>query len=73
MDFGPDKVFCPNFQIALSQEPLGLRSRYCQSFHILMIPTNGEEMKKFWEVRMSCPGWFAMELPFNIIFIIIKS
>ena len=25
-DFGPDEVFCPNFQIAISQEPLGVRS-----------------------------------------------
>ena len=25
-DFGPNKVFCPNFQIAISQEPLGVRS-----------------------------------------------
>ena len=46
-DFGPDKVFCPNFQIAISQEPLGVRSLNFQSFHISMIPINSVKMKKF--------------------------
>ena len=63
VDFGPDKVFCPNFQIAISQEPLGVRNWNFQSSHISMIPTNGAKMKKFWEVKMSYPGWFDMELP----------
>ena len=40
-DFGPNKVFCPNFQVAISQEPLGVKS-----FHISMISTNGAKMKK---------------------------
>ena len=62
-NFGPDEVFCPNFQIALSQEPLGVRNWNFQSFHISMIPTNGAKIKKFWAVRESSPGWFDMELP----------
>ena len=62
-DFGPDNVFCPNFQIAISQEPLGVRSWNFQSFHISVIPTNGAKMMKLWEVRVSCPGWFDMKLP----------
>ena len=33
-DFGPDKVFCPNLQIVISQEPLGVRSWNFQSSHI---------------------------------------
>ena len=37
-DFGPNKVFCPNFQIAIS-EILGTK--------ISMIPTNDPKMKKF--------------------------
>ena len=40
-----------------------------QSFHILMIPTNGAKMKKFWEIKVSCPGWFDMELPRCFYFI----
>ena len=32
-DFGPDKVFCPNFQLAISQEPPGFRSWNLQSSH----------------------------------------
>ena len=52
-----------NFQIAMSQEPLRVRSWNFQSFHIWMMPTNGVKMKKFWGVRVSCPGWFGMELP----------
>ena len=63
-DFCPDKVFCPNFQIAISQEPQGVSSWNFQSFYISVIPANGAKMKKFWEVRVSCPGWFDMELPF---------
>ena len=64
-DFGPDNVFCPNFQIAISQEPLGVRNWNLQSSHISTIPTNGEKMKKFWEVRVPGSkniGWFDMEL-----------
>ena len=64
-DFDPDKVFCPNFQIAISQVSKGVRSWNFESFHISMIPTNGAKIKKFWEVRVSCPGWFDMELPYN--------
>ena len=64
VDFGPDKVFYPNLLIAISQEMLGVRSRNFQSFHISMTPTNGAKMKKFWEVRVSCPGWSDMELSF---------
>ena len=60
---GPDKVLCPNFQIAISQEPLWVSSWNFQSFQISMIPTNDPKMKKFWEVSVSCPGWFDMELP----------
>ena len=66
VDFGPDKVFCPNFQIAISQKPLGVRNWNVQSSHISMIPTNGAKMKKMWEVRVSSSkeiGWFDMELP----------
>ena len=48
-DFGPDKVFCPNFQIAISQEPVGVR---IWNF-LLMMPTNGAKKKKLWEVRVS--------------------
>ena len=55
-DLGPDKVFCPNFQIAISKELLGVRSQNFQSFHISVIPTNGAKLKKFWKVRVSCPG-----------------
>ena len=65
-DFGLDKVFCPNFQIAISHEPLGVRNWNFQSSHISMIPTNDTKMKKFWEVRVSRSkkiGWFDMELP----------
>ena len=46
-DLGPDNVLCSNFQIAISQEPLGVRSQNFQSFHISMIPTNGAKMTKF--------------------------
>ena len=56
-DFGPNKVFCPNFQIAIS-EILGTK--------ISMIPTNDPKMKKFWQVRVPSSkriGWFDMELP----------
>ena len=52
-DFGSDKVFCPDFQIAISQEPLGVRSWNFQSSHVSMIPTTGAKMKKFWEVGVS--------------------
>ena len=65
-DFGPDKVFCPNFQIMIPQEPLEVRNWNFQSSHISMIPTNGAKMKKFWEVRVSSSkkiGRFDMELP----------
>ena len=65
VDFGLDKSFCPNFQGAISQEPVGVRSWNVQSFHISMIPTNGVKMKNFCEVRISCPGWFDMELPMS--------
>ena len=67
-DFGPNKVFCPNFQIAISQEPQGVKSWNFQSSYISMIPTNGAKMKQFWEVRVSSSkkiGWFDMELPFQ--------
>ena len=66
VDFSPNKVFCPNFKIAISQEQLGVRSWNFQSSHISMIPTNGAKMKKFLEVRVSSSkkiGWFDMELP----------
>ena len=47
-DFGPDRVFFPNFQVAISQGPLQVRSGNFQSFHISMIYTiNGAKMKKF--------------------------
>ena len=65
-DFGLDKVFCPNFQIVISQEPLGVRSRSFESPHSSMIPTNAAKMKKFWEVKVSSSnktGWYNMELP----------
>ena len=52
-DFGSDKVFSPNFQIAIYQEPLGVRSSNFQSSHISMISTNGAKMKKFREIRPS--------------------
>ena len=39
-DFGPDRVFFPNFQVAISQGPLQVRSGNFQSFHISMIYTN---------------------------------
>ena len=68
VDFSPDKVFCPDFQIAIYQEPLGVRGWNFQSSHISMMPTNGAKMKKFWEVRVSKfkkIGWFDMELPKN--------
>ena len=52
-NFGPDTVFFPNFQIATSQEPLGVKSWNFQSSHISMIPTNGAKMKKFWVVMVS--------------------
>ena len=52
-DFGPDMVFYPHFQTAISQEPLGVRSWNFQSSHISMIPTNGAKMKKFWVVMVS--------------------
>ena len=52
-NFGPDTVFFPNFQIAASQEPLGVKSWNFQSSHISMIPTNGAKMKKFWVVMVS--------------------
>ena len=34
-------------------------------FSYLMRPTDGAKMKKSWEVKMSCPGWFDMELPWS--------
>ena len=58
MDCSPNKVFCPK-----SQEPLGVSSWNFQSFHISMRPANGAKMKKFREVKVSCPGCFDMELP----------
>ena len=45
-DFGPNKVFCPNFQIVISQEPLKLGAEIFR-VHISMIPTNGAKIKKF--------------------------
>ena len=49
-----DKVFCPNFQIVISQEPLGVRSQSFQSPHSSMIPTNvtkNEEILRFKGVK----------------------
>ena len=51
-DFGSNKVLCANFQIVISQEPLGVRGWSFQSSHIAMIPTNGAKIKKFWGVRV---------------------
>ena len=65
-DFGSDQVFSPNFQIAIYQEPLGVRSSNFQSSHISMISTNGAKMKKFREIRPSSSkkiGRFDTELP----------
>ena len=65
-DFGLDKVFCPNFHIAIYQEPLGVRSWNFQSSHVSMISTNGGKMKNFQEIRLSRSkeiGRFDTELP----------
>ena len=43
VDFGANKVFGANFQIAISQEPLGVWS---WSFNISRIPTHKAKMKK---------------------------
>ena len=45
-DFGPNKLFRPNFQIAISQEPLRVRSWNFQSSHIAVIPTNELILKR---------------------------
>ena len=53
VDFGANKVFGANFQIAISQEPLGVWSI---NFNISRIPTHSAKMKKSSEERLSCLG-----------------
>ena len=43
-DFGPDKVFCPNFT---NSNISGATRSYKLNFHISVIPTNDAKMKKF--------------------------
>ena len=60
-NFGPDQVFCPNFQIVISQESLGVRSWNFQSSH---------KIKKFWELRVWSSkqiGSYDMELPSSVV------
>ena len=35
-----------------------------------MIPTTGKTFKKIHEVRVTCPGWFNMELPDEAFFLL---
>ena len=61
-DFGPNKVFCPNFQIVISQEPLVFGAEI-YSFHAMFQWYLGVKMKKFWEeVRVSMPWmiWYVI-------------
>ena len=54
---------------AIKSEPLGVRGQCFQDFHIFMIPTTGKSFKKIHEVRVTCPGWFKMELPNSDFFL----
>ena len=51
------------YKNVLKSEPLGVRGYCFQEFHISMIPTTGKNFKKIHAVRVTCSGWFNMELP----------
>ena len=53
----------PFFKNTITSGPLGVRRYNFQDFHISMIPTTGKNFWKIHEVRVTCPGWFNMELP----------
>ena len=58
-NFGPDEVFCPNFQIAISQEPLGVRKLRVLIFQWYL------QMVQKWEIMVSHSKkieWIDMEL-----------
>ena len=50
------------FENAIKSEPLGARGYYFLDIHISMIPTTGKIFKKIYEVRVTCPRWFKIEL-----------
>ena len=52
VDFGPNNIFSSNVQIAISQEPLGVRSWSFPSFNVLMRPTNSAKRETFWEISI---------------------
>ena len=35
-----------------------------------MIPNTGKKFKKFQKIRLTCPGWFNMELPNEAFFLL---
>ena len=43
-------------------------SWYFEDFYISMIPTTGTNFKKIHEMRVTCPGWFNIELPNEAFF-----
>ena len=68
-DFGPNKVFCPNFQIVISQEPPAVRSWNFQSFHIWMMPTNGAKNEEILRGKGVMPWriWYGIAHLENIL------
>ena len=57
------KEYKRNIRSAIKFEPHWFRGQYYQNFHISMIPTIGKNFKKIHELKVTCPGWFNMELP----------
>ena len=52
-----------NLKIVTKSEPVGYESSNFQGFHISLISNFGENFKKIRNMRVTCPGWFDMELP----------
>ena len=48
---------------AINSELLGVGGQYFQDFHVSMILTTGKKKKKIHGVRVTCRGWFNMEVP----------
>ena len=57
----------------IKSEPLGVRGQYFQDFHIFMIPTTDKNFKKIYEVKVTCPGLFKMELPNSDFFFFLSA
>ena len=50
------------FKNAIKSEPLEVKGKNFQNFHISVISITGTNFKKIHEVRVTCPGRFNMEL-----------